>query len=226
MALPEYWEKAEAAAKIAAVVIGGGWVLWSVLRKRELFPRANVSHKFTVIDLDESKRIVRVELIVENIGERLLTIRSLTNWLQQILPLAPTGEGRFTPTQPTSADPEIGWPLIKSYQHFFQIGEREIEPGEHDSFQFDHFVENDVTMVQVYSYVTNPSKWYVRWRKPNRPKEIGWQVTDVLTLPAKSPSLGPDSGPAKTGEPGRNGALPSSAQPPPETRIGEPPAAA
>lgn len=184
--LPGWLSIAESIVKIAGYAAGGAWALFAFLRRRERFPRASVKQRCTRLPLDAERVIVRIELTVTNVGETLLRIRSLTSWLQQISPLPSVGNGAFIP-KPSSANPEIEWPIYMDYFHFFGVGEREVEPAESETFQFDYIVPSSVEIVQAYSYITNPLKWFTRLRRMNRPKEIGWSCTDIFALQQSDP---------------------------------------
>ena len=183
MSFREILSVVETLAKIFAVLAGGVWALAAFFRNREGFPKANVSHRFTVLDLDDGQRVLRVDLVVKNIGKKLLHLKSITTRLQQISPLAAMPIGKFQVQDPTSGNPEVPWPTLRDYGTFYFSGEREIEPGEDQTFQFDYVIPIEVKIVQAYSYVTNPAKWRLHLPYNKGPKEIGWNSTDVLFLP-------------------------------------------
>jgi hypothetical protein len=198
----DFREKAAAVQSIVtsiAFVVGGIWAMHKFKLKRDGYPKAKTSHKLTVIDFDEKQRFVRLDLSVENVGEKLLRLRKLTVIVQQVLPLAPVGDdsAAFVPI-PCETKREIGWPELHRYDHFFPVGTKEVEPGESETIQCDFVLAPEIKVVQTYSYVTNPAKWTpMRLFGPKgEPSEIGWQTTElhVLTpLSVPAPTRGPES---------------------------------
>jgi hypothetical protein len=183
--LADFIKYAESVLKILAILAAGAWAIFAFLRKREWYSKSKVSHKFTVIDLDrDHHRIVRVDLTVENSGEKLLRLKTVQSRLQQVSPLPVIDGTTFDPPRTTSLSPEVAWPTIDEFNLGFAKGECEVEPGETHTLQFDFFVLPDVKTVQAYSYVGNHAKWVPLWKRDGiRPKEIGWSSTDIFTLP-------------------------------------------
>jgi len=163
-----------------AIIIGGFWAYLAFGRKREKFPKVKLVHKFGVIPIDGGRRILRVELDIENIGDTLLEITSVLNRVQQVLPLADMSGGKFDP-QPSQDEPEIAWPMIDERKLEYPAGHRPIEPKESDALHFDYVLGPDVETVVVYSYVQNARKKRPMFSK-RAPKEIGWMITETLYL--------------------------------------------
>jgi len=173
-------EMAHSLLNMLGLVVGSIWAYLAFGRKREKFPRASIKHKFSLIKLDESQQILRVELEIENLGDTLLKLDYVLSRIQQVMPLANTEDGLFEP-QPSEITPEIEWPLIAEREIKYASGERELEPKEPDAFQFDYILGSKIETVVVYSYVKNFLK------KPGlfsrkAPKEVGWMKTEILHL--------------------------------------------
>jgi hypothetical protein len=179
-----------------AIIIGGFWAYLAFGRKREKFPRAKLAHKFGVMPVDANRRILRVELEVENIGDTLLDITSVLNRVQQVFPLAPTKDGEFDP-RPSQDVPEIPWPMIADRKLEFITGHREIEPKEPDWFHFDYVLGPEVETVVIYSFVKNARKKR-RLFSAKAPKEVGWMKTETVHL--DSALIFPMSKPQSSGQ--------------------------
>lgn len=167
----------------AAILVGGGWALAKFGWRRERYPKAILQHTALITRLDEQRFFCRIDLTINNCGSKLICLESILSRIQQIEPLPNTGDGIFEP-DPTSAAPEIEWPALQTRDHSFGNGERQIEPGESDTLQFDYILPVGVNTIQAYSYVSNRTTK----RKGHRlyfdkiPREIGWNVTTIHKL--------------------------------------------
>ena len=65
---------------------------------------------------------------------------------------------------------EVDWPMIVGREWHFETKPIEIEPGESDTLDADFVIYTNVTTIQLYAYVGNPTK-----AKPN----LGWTNTLV-----------------------------------------------
>jgi hypothetical protein len=168
----------QALMTVVAIIVGGFSAYIAFGRKREKFPRAKAVHRFEVIPLDSQRRILRVQLEVENIGDTLIDLRSVLNRIQQVLPLANTDSGLFIPGS-SETEPEIPWPMIAQRNLTFPGGTREVEPKETDEMHFDYILGPEVDVVLVYSYIRNAHK---RRSFSAKTKELGWMRTETVNL--------------------------------------------
>lgn len=209
----------QALATIGAVMVGAGWAYFTFRRKREKFPRAEITHKFDAFDIEESKRWLRVELTLKNIGESVIDVESVTNFVQQVVSVATHLDGSEFKAESSHESPEIPWPLIREQSQLnFDRGQRHIEPGETDDFQFDFLLGADVEILVVYSHVRNVAirpNWLVeQWRKFSKALEggpetyspnsipIGWMKTSTVhvatILSPKTMNKNQNDGPTET----------------------------
>jgi len=156
---------------VAAIIGGGIWFY----RRRQRYPRADVTHAITHKALPNGKFLLHVAVTISNKGEVLLSLISGVTRIQQMLPLPAS----VLDTINKGLDPvkkgqtEVEWPLIGERKPKWGEGKIEIEPGESDHIDIDYILEGSVKSVEVYSYFKNASK---------RGKEIGWQLTTVYDL--------------------------------------------
>jgi len=68
----------EAVFKVLAIIVAGYWTYRLFVKKRERFPRAKLKHTVSFWDGPESRRIIRVALLVENDSGVLLQIPPVT----------------------------------------------------------------------------------------------------------------------------------------------------
>lgn len=172
-------EALESGLTALALLVVGGWALLHFGLRRERYPKAKSHHRFIVSPYDDKTFILRVELELENVGQSLVQVREVQNWIQQVHPVALVNGKPFV-AAPTREKPEIPWPKIEERIYKFANGEREIEPKEADTLLFDYIVPKDLEVVTVYSYVAN-SKKRRRW-PPWAQKQIGWLLTDTIRL--------------------------------------------
>jgi hypothetical protein len=160
------------------ILVGGISAYIAFGRKREKFPRAKIKHHFELIPLDAERRIFRIQLEAENIGDTLVEVQSVLNRIQQVLPLAETNTGLFSPDS-SDVQPEIPWPMIAERKVTFPEGTREIEPKETDEMHFDYILGREVEVVLVYSYILNAHKKRDPYASQN---ELGWMRTETVNL--------------------------------------------
>jgi len=165
---------AESLAKIVALIVGGSWTYLLFVKKRTAFPRAEVTHACAAYPIDDNRSVVRVTLNVKNKSDVLMQIISGRVVVHQIVPFADAvddvplgfvGEGDTF---------EYAWPQIGDRAFEYASDKYlEVEPGESDAIDFDLFIEGDVRVVQVYSYLKNVSK---------TSRELGWNCSSIHRL--------------------------------------------
>ena len=117
--------------------------------------------------------LLHVCVTVTNTGDVILRLISCLTRVQQILPL----EGDLLDLINAGQDPvkkgtEVLWPEIKSIESSCKM---EIEPGESDEIHYDFILNDEVRLIEIYSYFKNIKK---RWRSRN----IGWNLTTIYDL--------------------------------------------
>lgn len=161
----------QAVFTVAAIIGGGFWFY----KRRQRYPRADVTHSITHKALPNGKLLLHVTVTISSKGEVLLSLISGVTRIQQVLPLPSS----VLDTINKGLDPvkkgqtEVEWPLIEERKPKWKEGKIEIEPGESDHIDCDFILEGSVKTIEVYSYFKNASK-------PG--KEIGWQLTTVYDL--------------------------------------------
>ncbi|MDX1435944.1 MAG: hypothetical protein R3335_03980 [Anaerolineales bacterium] len=70
-----------------AIAVGGYWSWRVFVRTRQKYPRAVLSHQISHLPLSPGKKLVHVDLTIENTGDVIITIASWAVWIQQVLPL-------------------------------------------------------------------------------------------------------------------------------------------
>ena len=172
-----------AIATVVAILVGGFWSYTLFVRKRQKYPRANITHRVTPRPMTNSQLLLNVAVTISNPGEVLLSLVSGEIRIQQILP--PPSELLNSINQ--GHDPveegqtEVQWPLIASRKSKWEKGKLEIEPGESDQLQYDFILDAKVQTIQVYSYLRNAKK---------RRREIGWGLTTIYDLQSSSQESG------------------------------------
>jgi len=158
-----------------AIVVGGIWTYILFVRKRQKYPRANITHRVEHLPISDGKTLLRVVVNISNEGEILLSLVSGFTRVQQMMPWPPEllesikRDKEFVKEGQT----EVEWPLLDQRDLAFAKGKREIEPGETDELPFDFIIDSKVQIVVLYSYLKNKRK-----RKP----EIGWNTTSIYDL--------------------------------------------
>lgn len=171
----------ESVVTIIGIIVGGLWTYNKFIKKREKFPRASVSHRIFEIDLNEDKKLVHLFVLVENIGDVLLSIASYDVRIIKIIPLDTAIEEKISRNEdPVTGDNhEILWPLIYNREKEYGEGNVELEPKEKEELNFDFIIDKDVKVIQIYSYFKNKMK---------SDREIGWNCTTFHEINSKKRS--------------------------------------
>lgn len=167
---------------IIAIIGGAIWGLFKFGLKREKYPWANIDHKISMIKLTDERLLLRVTIVVDNVGEVKLKFTKGEVRLSQILPLDPDVPSKFLAGQRLvkEGETEIIWPYADCYEPStgyykleWQEGDFELEPKETDERYFDFIIAPDKRTLEVYSYLSNVYK---------EGKEIGWLKSSFYTI--------------------------------------------
>jgi hypothetical protein len=199
-AQPEWLEAVKGFAEVweailtgLAIVVGGIWTYLLVVRKREVIPRAEVTHEIIQQPLAGGRRLLHVFTRVSNCSQVLLTLVSGVCRVQQVLPVPE----EFAKAIELGKDPvplgesEFAWPLLSERDFQWQDCPRELEPDEIDEILCDFVIDADAKVVEVYTYLKNKKK---------KRREIGWHLTTFYDLQSKGvlKQRVPESPPSRT----------------------------
>jgi len=164
---------------IIAIIVGAIWTYLLFIKKRQKYPRANISHNVKHVPLVDDQILLYVNVTLTNIGEVLLSLASADVRVNRVLPLS----DELSETIGRGEDPvkegeiEVEWPMIHDRPRKWKEGEFEIEPGESDHLHFEFLLESDIEVVVLYTYFINVKK---------RERDIGWNLTTVYDLRSSS----------------------------------------
>jgi hypothetical protein len=166
-------QSAEAILTMVAIIIGGFWTYSLFIRHRQKFPRAKIVHEVTDHKLPNNKVLLHSKIIIQNIGEVLISLVSGEVRILQMLPLpnAIAHEVELGIDPVISGRTEIDWPQLCSKGFDFHSDDIcEIEPGETEEIICDFIIDNDISSIQMYSFFYNVQK---------TKKKIGWGLTTI-----------------------------------------------
>lgn len=166
-----------ASATFIAIPVAGWWSYMRFVRNRQTYPRARVEHYISHRPFAQDKVLLRVVVIITNLGEILLSLTSLETRIQQVLPpscqvLAFVSNGR-SPVR--KGETEVDWPRVDSHELSLKGEICEVEPGESQEFHHDFVVGAEIRTVAVYTHIMNEKK---------RARQLGWEATTLYDLPA------------------------------------------
>jgi len=167
-------------ATIVALLAGGYWFY----RRREKYPRMNLTLQATLDSADQQRQLARVCVRLENVGKVMAKLVCAEVWLQQLDPRPARALDSVERMQETIYDDsgpsaEALWPLVGKRVLRFAEGQREIEPGEQDEIWFDFLVDETVCSALAYVHIENVAKSrspFTWWRR----RDIGWNATKVV----------------------------------------------
>lgn len=168
-------ELIESVATTMALILGGIWTYLLFVTKREKFPRAKISNSITILGMVNGQRIVRVTVLVENLGNVLLELVSGKVTVKSVKPAPPEWARHLACGKSLERTPELEykWPTLESFPLGWEDGGYIIEPREDQGFNFDLLVDGSVRGIEVYSYIKDVSE---------RKRELGWNKTTVHEL--------------------------------------------
>jgi hypothetical protein len=158
-----------------AILVGGSWSYLLFVRRRQRYPRANLKHEITHRTIGDGFVLLRVTATVTNNGEVLLSLACAETRVQQVVP-APAdllGAAKKGKDPLAEGETEVEWPILFSRQSKWDKDEFQIEPGESDQILYDFVLKDDVTAVEVYTYLKNEEV---------KKREIGWNMTTIYDL--------------------------------------------
>ncbi len=159
-------------ATIAAMIFAGSWTYLLYVRQRLGLPRAQVDIAVDHAELVTDKRLVHIAIRIVNVGTVVLRPQFAEARVRQVVPVIQAISSTFR----AGYDPiprgkeELEWPVI--------VGRKwspacEIEPGESDTLHADFVLESEIQLIQVYTFVGNPTK---------KRKDFGWSHTTFVSL--------------------------------------------
>lgn len=183
---------------IVATIAGGGWAIIWIILKRENFPKANLDIQVDSVSLGEHGALLRVSLIVNNVGPNIIKIRKVRLDIQQIYPVAymdKNGDTALFDFSYSDNGEELNWPSLRSRTFTYEASTcHEYEPGESGPIAFDfHFNAQDPLpeVIAVYFHVKNIAKHGLRRVLSGRKKTFGWSISKIITLPMENKPVKP-----------------------------------
>lgn len=153
-----------------ATVAGVSAAAWLFIWRREMMPRATITHEAFWQPLPHGQHLLHVLVRVKNIGNSRLYLTHAEFRLQQVLPLDWIGAKGPLPSVPGHC--EVSWPLIDGWEKHWD--ECRVEAGEMEEVCCDWVVPAHVEVVELYTFVQN--------RRYQRP--MGWSATTIHRVEA------------------------------------------
>jgi hypothetical protein len=146
-----------------ALLIGGLWTYNLFILRREKYPKAIISHNIFTSKIGRKKRLIHINVKIENIGPVLIKIKSGEIRILQILPF------EWSLIKNDNLKNEISW-----YQLDQKLQDKnfELEPGESDELCYDSIIDENIKVIQIYCYYSNLEKG----------NKIGWTKTTFHIL--------------------------------------------
>lgn len=181
---PDYWiawvDLIVSVCTVFAIGIGGWWTYKLFRQKRQRYPRANISHSINLWDVENCKRLLRVGIRIENVGDVLLRPSKGHVRLQLVRPWPYQVRDAANDKQPLvrPGSREANWPKLG--ENTWEDQSLEIEPNEVDIIYLDFIVPQKVETVKVYSHLVNPLK-QGRFSLGSK-DQIGWTTSSIHEL--------------------------------------------
>ncbi len=148
-ALPNIVTLAQCIISTLALIIGGFWTISLFRLRREKYPKAKVSHVIFSTKIGRKKRLLHINVKIENLGQVLIKINKGEIRILQIIPF------EWSLVKPDQKTNEIEWYQIGGNSNDIKL---ELEPGESDELCYDFIIENNIKVIEVYTHYTNVEK--------------------------------------------------------------------
>jgi hypothetical protein len=158
---------------IAAIIIGGIWAYMLFVKKRENVPHVEIEHELYHCEMPYEKYLLRLSLIIRNIGTVLLEVRHLKIKVKQIKPCNIEVLDIIKNVEYPIRKGEDLLPWRVLYDKHIELEEgkyHEIEPGEEDYRYYEFIIPMNTENVIVSTHI--------RYRYENE-IDFGWQRTTV-----------------------------------------------
>lgn len=181
-------------AKTLALLVAGLWTYLIFVRQRLRYPGAKVELSLSHRELPNGKRILHVEVKLENIGKTIIRLDKADVVIERVAPLTADILGpllaQYEPLTP-DAPPEISWYRVGHRAHRYQEA-IEIEPGECEMLRYDFRIGKNVKIVKVRAHITNchKRKFGSLRKREKRVTEIGWSAVKYYELASQLPPSG------------------------------------
>ena len=184
----------ESLAKTVALLMAGVWTYLIFVRQRLRYPSAKVELSLSHRELPNAKRILHVEVKLENIGKTIIRLDKADVVIERVAPLtAELLEPLLAQHDPLASDapPEISWYRVGHRAHRYQQA-IEVEPGECEMLRYDFRIGKNVKIVKVRAHVTNchKRKFGSLRKREKRVIEIGWSAVKYYELGSELPPSG------------------------------------
>lgn len=160
-----------------ALIVGGIWTYALFVENREVYARANLKHDFTLVDIDNQRCLLRLDVTIENTGNVILQLFSGEVRVESILPLSRRIEKSLEIRKnPLEEGPAFfSWPVIRLRRSSWESGEFELEPNEKDTIRYEFIISRRYQVVNVFTHFDNPTK-------NQNQRRIGWNHSTLIDL--------------------------------------------
>lgn len=174
-ALKTLAEAIQALVTALGLVAAGLWSYLLFVRNRQRYPRADLHHEVSVLDLTQKETLIHVRIVLKNIGGVLIRAILAQVHIGLVLPLQPEVAGSLRKGEDLveNQGSDIRWKTLGQRECSWKESPCEVEPGETEEFHFDIVIPSEIKVVEVYSYLKNEAK---------RKRSIGWRHTSFVWL--------------------------------------------
>lgn len=163
---------------IIGVIMAGYWFL----KRRQINPRAKLTHKIIHHTLDDKTLLIRVTATIENIGNVLIEIDHAVIRINWVLPLI-EDVAKSIERAEKSKSLEIEFPQIDAKELNLKESKIIVEPGESDNIDCDFILKTDdfpdrIATVIVHCHIRNIELKY-------RDEPLGWSFQECYNLEDK-----------------------------------------
>jgi hypothetical protein len=188
MALKELSEIFANFATTFGFIAAGIWALFNLYIRRSISKKLSFDIRIERIPYNNNQSILTLYITLNNIGSRLLKIKTIDARIRQILPIYSHKETQ----KALSEECEIEWPAISCKVMSKII---KIEPSESDEVRFCFIIENNLISAQLYIFIDNKRfaqhrrmfrslfRWYKPYNKKIKDEKFGWSKSYNINLP-------------------------------------------
>ena len=134
--------------------------MFEIFKRFQNRSRAYYYHGVNCSPLDKERLLIRVSLVINNLGQYPIIVQQGRVDIRQILPMPYNGKSDLPYIEGFN---EISWPVIKTRELKWGAGDLHIEPGERDTVVCDLIIPARMNTISVYSYLENQTRGGHGW---------------------------------------------------------------
>lgn len=164
--------------QIAAIIVAGLWTYKLFIKGRQHFSRALIKNEINHFMLDKNRRLIRLVIEINNVGNIAIYPTKGHSSIQQIFPITHKALKEIESKSFMNGidPPEIDWDVLEEADFDLAQDESILEPEETMRIPMDFIIPGDAEIIQIHSMIYSG----------NGKDEIYWDDTVIVNMKRES----------------------------------------